>query len=87
MELLNIEFAILVIKIAICVLPGVFGTILLVSSGEAKRGIRNALCNRLFGVSNAIPFAKFSRFLAVVGLLMVLFSFVASWFLLLREML
>lgn len=82
MELLDIGFAILLIKVTISVLPCVFGIFLLVCSVETKRGIRRTVCDRLFGVSNAIPYVKFVRFLYVVGSLLVVFGLVAGWFLL-----
>ena len=75
----------LVIKIAICVLPGVLGIYLLGSSEETKRGMRRTLCNALFGISNAIPFPGFARFLFISGSLLLLFSLVSSWFLVLRN--
>ena len=87
MQLLNLGFAMLVFRIALCVLPGVFGIFLLVSSEEKKREMRNFVCNRLFGVSNAIPFPNFERFLIIIGVLSVLFSVGASWFFLLRRFL
>lgn len=87
MELLNLGFVILCVKIAFCVLPGVIGIYLLSISEEKKRELRNSFCNRLFGVSNAIPFPNFERVLLVVGLLCLLFSGVAIWFLLLRNLL
>lgn len=86
MQLLNIEFLKLVVKIAICVLPGVIGIVILASSEEKKREIRNMVCNRLFGVSNAIQYPEFARFLMIVAIATLLFSGVASWFLLLRGM-
>lgn len=86
MELLNIGFAILCLMIAFCVLPGVFGIYLLSIPEERKRGLRNSLCNCLFGVSNGIPFPSFERVLLVVGLLALLFSAAASWFILLRNL-
>lgn len=85
MQLLNIGFAILVIKIAFCVLPGVLGIYFLGSSEETKRQMRRTACNALFGVSNAIPFPKFARFLYISGALLLLFSVCASWFLVLRN--
>lgn len=86
MQLLNLSFAILIIKIAICILPGVLGVFMIVSSEEKKRELRNTICNKVFGVSNAIPFPKFERTMQVMGSLLLLFSLVASWFLLLRGM-
>jgi hypothetical protein len=85
MQLLNIGFAILIIKMAICILPGVLGIFMLVTSEEKKRELRNAFCSQIFGVSNAIPYPKFARTMVVVGSLMLVFSLVASWFLLLRD--
>ena len=87
MELLNLTFVILLVKIAICVLPGVFGIYLLSISEEQKRTLRNALCNRLFGVSNAIPYPKFERTLLVIGILSILIAGAGAWFLLLSGML
>ena len=84
MQLLNISFAILLIKMALCVLPGVLGIFFIVSSEETKRDMRSTLCNKLFGVSNAIPFPKFERFLYISGTILLLLSLVASWFILLR---
>ena len=86
MELLNIGFAILLIKMAICVLPGVLGIFFIVSPVESKRTMRSTLCNQLFGISNAIPFYKFARFLYIMGTVLIFLSLVASWFLLFREM-
>ena len=84
MQLLNISFAILLIKMTLCVLPGVLGIFFIASSEETKRGMRSTLCNKLFGVSNAIPFPKFERFLYISGTILLLLSLVASWFILLR---
>lgn len=84
MELLNVGFALLIIKMALCILPGVGGVFLVVSSEERKREMRNGLCSRLFGVSNAIPYPKFARTLTFAGMVLILLSLVASWFLLLQ---
>ncbi|WP_110131398.1 hypothetical protein [Coraliomargarita sinensis] len=87
MELLNPAFVILIIKITICVFPGVVGIILLSMPEEKKRSFRNSLCNRLFGVSNAIPFPNFERALLIIGILGLLISGAATWFLLIAGML
>jgi hypothetical protein len=86
MQLLNLSFAILIIKMALCILPGVLGIYFLVSSEETKRELRNTFCSKLFGVSNAISYPKFERSMQVFGALLLLFSLAASWFLLLRGM-
>ncbi|MDQ8193114.1 hypothetical protein QEH59_01660 [Coraliomargarita sp. SDUM461004] len=70
----------------ICILPGVLGIFMIASSEERKRELRNALCNKLFGVSNAIPYPKFARTMVILGALLLVFALTASWFLLLREM-
>lgn len=85
MALLNLEFIILIIKMVICVLPGVLGLFLIASGEETKRSLRNMLCRRLFGVRDAIEYSNFRRFLIVVGVLCILFSLPAIWFILLRN--
>lgn len=82
MELLNLSFVILVIKITISVLPGVLGIYLIVVPEETKRGLRNSLCNRLFGVSNAIPYEKFLRTCYISGAVLLLVSGGLGWLLL-----
>lgn len=86
MQLLNIGFAILLVKMVICILPGVFGIFMIVSSEESKRELRNTFCSKIFGVSNAISYPKFTRAMAVLGALLLAFSLVSSWFLLLRSL-
>jgi hypothetical protein len=83
MELLNIGFAILVIKIALSVLPGVAGIYLLAMGEDQKRVVRNSVCARFFGVSNAIPYPNFSRILIVLGIALIGVSGLFSWVLLL----
>ncbi len=86
MALLNIGFAILIIKIAICTLPAVIGIALIVGSEETKRELRNKFCSKVFGISNAILYPKFARTMVLFGSLMLGFSLVSTWFLLLRPM-
>jgi succinate dehydrogenase hydrophobic anchor subunit len=85
MQLLNLSFAILIIKISFCVLPGVLGIYLIVSSEEAKRGLRNSFCSKLFDISNAIAYPRFERFMNISGVILLLFSAAGIWFLLLRD--
>ena len=86
MPLLNIGFAILIIKMLICTLPAVLGILMIVSSEESKREFRNKFCSKVFGMSNAIPYPKFARTMALFGSLMLVFSLVSTWFLVLRPM-
>jgi hypothetical protein len=85
MPLVNISFAILVLKLSVCVLPGVLGIFFIASSEETKRRMRGTLCNRLFGVSNAIPFSKFKSFLHISGTLLLLLSLVATYLIHLKK--
>ena len=87
MQLLNVGFILLVIKITFCVVPGVIGVYLIASPEETKRNMRNRLCMALFDATNAIEEHKFVRFLYIVGTLLILFSVAASWFFLLRRFL
>lgn len=87
MELLNPAFIILLIKITICVVPASVGVYCLSLSEEAKRSLRNSLCNRLFGVSNAISYPSFERALWGIAVLCFLVSLTAAWFLVLSPML
>lgn len=84
MELLNIAFAILIVKITLCVLPGIFGVFLIFSSQNTKRSLRNKVCSQLFGIKTAIPAYRFVRFLYVAGTFLALLSFAAVWFLIVK---
>ena len=85
MELLNISFAILLVKMAICILPGVLGIFFIASSEETRRHMRSTLCNQLFGVSNAIPYPNFARFLHIAGTVLIFVSIALTWFVHLRK--
>lgn len=87
MELLTPAFVILLVKITVSLLPGVLGVYLLTMSEERKRALRNDCCNKLFGVSNAIPFPVFERTLLAIAILSLLCSAAASWILLIAGML
>lgn len=87
MELLNPAFIILLIKITIVVLPGAIGIYFLSMSEEKKRSLRKDLCNRVFGVSNAISLPTFERSIWIVGILGILVCLAAAWFLLISNML
>lgn len=82
MELLNVGFVILLVKVFISFMPGVIGIYCIAASEESKRKLRGTVCSKLFGVSNAIEYKKFARFMGTCGVFMLFFSGVASWFLL-----
>lgn len=87
MELLNIGFIKLLIKLTIGVMPIVLGLTFLCLSEEAKRDMRNGLCRAAFGESGAIPYAKFVRIGSILACIVILFGLVLTWFLVLSPML
>ena len=84
MEILNISFAILLTKLVCCVLPGVGGIYLLSANRERMRSMRAWICKQLFGVSNAFEYNKFVRFIRSIAVVLIAFSAVVTWFVLLR---
>lgn len=84
MELLSVGFVKMLIKVAVCFLPGVVGIYIMSASEELKRKWRNEISGKLFGVSNAIAFSRFSTALVAISVLLLVFSLLASWLLLLR---
>lgn len=86
MELLSVGFAILLIKVIISFMPGVIGIYCIAAPEESKRKLRGLVCSKLFGVSNAIQYRKFARFMGTCGVFLLLFSAVATWFLLISPM-
>ncbi len=87
MELLNLSFAILIIKLSISVLPIVLGSYIMLAPEEIKRDMRGFICRSLFNVNNAIPMRDFNRILYWVGGLGVLLGLVAGWILVLKPFL
>jgi hypothetical protein len=86
MELVNIGFAILIIQIALSVVPAILGFYLLFCSIDQKREIKRAVCRTLFGSGSVFTTEGFSRFLVVVGLLMIIFSGLFAWFFLISNL-
>ena len=86
MELANIGFALLCIKLGIGIVPIALGIFLISTGEEKKRAMRSWVCGRLFGVSNAIPYPNFARVLSVVGIFLILFGLLATWFLVIRPL-
>ena len=84
MELLNISFGILLIKLTVSVLPLTLSIYILLSSEETKREIRSVVCRALFNINNAIPMRSFNRIIFWVGGLGVLFGLVSGWFLIIK---
>lgn len=85
MPLLNLGFAVLLVKMCLCVLPITAGIYLFVVPEKSKRRWRNKVSTALFGVSNVISIATFQRVVAVFGTVLILFGALAGWVLLLRH--
>jgi len=83
MELINLQFVILLIKIAVCTISGFLGLALIFRGEESKRTWRDTTCRVMFGFAKAVPYQNFSRFLLIVGLLLLGFSGLTIWFLML----
>jgi hypothetical protein len=83
MELLNIGFAKLLIKLIISVMPFVIGIVILCLSEDSKRGLRDSFCRAAFGSSGVISYAKFSRTLSILAVFSILIGLVLIWFLVL----
>lgn len=87
MDLVNIGFIILVIKIALSVVPVIVGFYLIFCSIDQKREIKRFICRSLFGSGSVFTTEAFARFLVVVGLLLIVFSGLFAWFFLISGML
>jgi len=85
MDLLSLQFIILIVKMVVSVLPGILAVALLASSEENLRSIRNTICNKIFGISNVIELHRFKRFVVIVSTVAILYSLTAAWFLLLSQ--
>lgn len=84
MELLNVSFVLLLIKLSIGILPIAFGLYTFLISEDAKRNLRSTVCRALFNVSNAIPMKNFSRMLYWVGFVSLIFGLISTWAFILR---
>ncbi len=84
MELLNIGFVLLIVKLAFCFFPILFGFYLLKCNEERIREIRNSFCKAIFKVQNAIPSKKFKCVVVWIATSSILFGAFSTWFLILR---
>lgn len=86
MGLVNLQFALLCIKLAIGVVPFAFGVYLIVMEEEKRRALRTWFCGRALGVGNAIPHKDFARAMTIFGSVLILFGALAIWFLVVQDM-
>ena len=85
MPLLDLGFAVLLVKMCFCVLPITAGIYLFVVPEKSKRRWRNKVSTALFGVSNVISIASFQRVVAVFGTLMILFGKLRVFYILISQ--
>jgi len=72
--MIDIAFLKLIIKITLCVMPGVTGIYLIAAGEDTKRAIRQRVCTVLFDSGAVFTYAGFRRFLIGVGVLLILVS-------------
>jgi hypothetical protein len=87
MDLLNVSFAILIIKIALGAVPMVAGVAYFCMQEDSKRELRNSICSGMLGVSNAIPFEKFHRFMVGLSFFAIVIGAIVFWLLVIRPLL
>ena len=83
MELLNIRFVILVVKISVCALPAVFAIYLLAMPDKDQRRLGNKLNMLFFEAHGVISHQSWKRARLVIAAVALIFTGVATWFLIL----
>jgi hypothetical protein len=85
MEILSINFALFIVKIALCIIPVTIGTRLFLFSSETKKEMRQKLSSKLLGDPNLIEkrFFNFGLYFIAcisifIGLIIALALFLSS---------
>ena len=78
MEILSINFAIFVIKLAFCVVPIAFGVRLITFSSEIKEETRRKLSEKLLGEPNLVEHGVFNFGLYFIASIFILFGTIVS---------
>lgn len=81
MELLNISFLFLILKVGLCTVLGVLAIILIFGKERMKRRLRDRVCFYLFGFNKAIVFKEFNRVLKIFGVSFALLDGLFFWIL------
>ena len=84
MELLNISFLFLVLKVGLCTVLGVLSILLIFGKERVKRRFRDRICFYLFGFQKAIVFKEFNRVLKIFGVFFALLDGLFFWLLFLK---
>ena len=67
MELLNLSFLFLLLKVGLCTVLGVLAIIFIFGKERMKRRLRDRVCFYLFGFHKAIVFKEFNKVLKIFG--------------------
>ena len=78
MEILSINFAIFVVKLAFCVVPIAFGVRLITLSSEIKEETRRKLSEKLLGEPNLVEHGFFNFGLYFIASIFILFGIIVS---------
>ena len=81
MELLNIGFLILFLKVGLCTCLGIFALLLIFAKERLKRRCRDRICFYLFGFNKAIAYKEFNKILKIFGFIFALVDGSLLWLL------
>lgn len=81
MELLNISFFILVLKVGLCTCLGVLAILLIFAKDRVKRRFRDRVCFYLFGFHKAVAYKEFNKVLKICGFIFFLADGLLLWLL------
>lgn len=81
MELLNVSFFILVLKVSLCTSLGLLAMFLIFARERVKRRLRDRICFYLFGLHKAINYREFNKFLKILGFIFCVADGLLFWLL------
>lgn len=84
MELLNLSFLFLLLKVGLCTVLGVLAIIFIFGKERMKRRLRDRVCFYLFGFHKAIVFKEFNRVLKIFGISFALLDGLFFWILFIK---
>lgn len=84
MELLNISFLFLLLKVGLCTVLGLLAIVLMFGKERMKRRLRDRVCFYLFGFHKAVVFKEFNRVLNIFGVFFALLGGLFFWILFIK---
>jgi hypothetical protein len=84
MELLNLSFLFLLLKVGLCTVLGVLAIIFIFGKERMKRRLRDRVCFYLFGFHKAIVFKEFNKVLKIFGVSFALLDGLFFWILFIK---